>query len=87
MCVSKLWAAGRAGGAEVHNQKQEPHTKMWGVTIIITDLTKKRRKKNPSLHDKSAKCRPAGSHLGMILLHDLEYFVSGVSRVRASMFY
>ena len=47
LCVSKLWAAGRAGGADVHNQKQEPHTKMWGVTIIITDLTKKRRKKIP----------------------------------------
>ena len=46
LCVSKLWAAGRAGGAEVHNQKQEPHTKMWGITIIITDLTKK-KKKNP----------------------------------------
>ena len=24
--------AGR-GGAEVHNQKQEPHTKMWGNRI------------------------------------------------------
>ena len=22
-----------AGGAEVHNQKQEPHTKMWGINI------------------------------------------------------
>ena len=28
-----MWAAGRGGArqAEVHNQKQQPHTKMWGT--------------------------------------------------------
>ena len=29
LCGHKLWAAGRAGGAEVHNPKQEPQNKMW----------------------------------------------------------
>ena len=35
LCVSKLlvsmWGGGREGAAGVHNQKQEPHTKMWGT--------------------------------------------------------
>ena len=41
LCVSKSRDGGRAGGragerrkAEVHNQKQEPHTKMWGKIKI-----------------------------------------------------
>ena len=37
-CMSKLRAgggrAGRSGQAEVHNQKQEPHTKMWGKMAL-----------------------------------------------------
>ena len=37
VCGSKLCvqvgAAERRGQAEVHNQKQEPHTKMWGNTV------------------------------------------------------
>ena len=43
VCVSKRGAAerrgqagpggARRGRAEVHNQKQEPHTKMWGKRI------------------------------------------------------
>ena len=37
LCGEKLWAAGgkRAGRAEGHNQKQEPHTKMWGIKEIV----------------------------------------------------
>ena len=40
LCVSKLCVGGRreeAGGrsAGMHNQKQEPHTKMWGKTAAI----------------------------------------------------
>ena len=44
MCVCKLCgqvvcgqaAGGEAGGeAGVHNQKQEPHTKMWGNTDVF----------------------------------------------------
>ena len=37
LCVSKLlvsmWGGGREGAAGVHNQKQEPHTKMWGKNM------------------------------------------------------
>ena len=40
LCVSKLRAgggrAGMSGQAEVHNQKQEPHTKMWAKTTNNT---------------------------------------------------
>ena len=38
LCVSKLWVWRRGGGrrrrrrTEVHNQKQEPDTMMWGKT-------------------------------------------------------
>ena len=32
-CVDKLCVGGGAGGAGVHNQKQEPHTKMWGKSL------------------------------------------------------
>ena len=32
LCVSKRAGRGGMGGAEVHNKKQEPHTKMWGKT-------------------------------------------------------
>ena len=36
--VSCVWAAGGSGSgqAEVQNQKQEPHTKMWGKTQIMS---------------------------------------------------
>ena len=34
LCVDKLWAGGAGGGGGggggIQNQKQEPHTKMWG---------------------------------------------------------
>ena len=33
LCVSKRRAAERQGQAEVHNQEQEPHTKMWGIKV------------------------------------------------------
>jgi hypothetical protein len=44
--VSKLWAAGGREEAGVDNQKQEPHTKLWGTTnkafflVLILDHLK-----------------------------------------------
>ena len=37
VCVDKLWAGGAGGGGGggggIQNQKQEPHTKMWGKNV------------------------------------------------------
>ena len=37
LCVDKLWAGGAGGGGGggggIQNQKQEPHTKMWGKNV------------------------------------------------------
>ena len=67
-------AGGRGGSAQP--KTRTPHKDV-GNYHHHHRSNKKEKKKIPSLHDKGAKCRQAGSHLGVILLHDLEYFVSG----------
>ena len=34
-CGRRAGGGKRAGRAEGHNQKQEPHTKMWGIKNVV----------------------------------------------------
>ena len=44
-CVTKMAGGGGRGGGGIQNQKQEPHTKMWGTTILKIK-TKKQKQNN-----------------------------------------